>query len=281
MYRIASFIFVAAFLGGCASSGGEPTAATASPSSSAAGQTQLGVSGDGGTLSTAGVDVVSPTLGDSGLLGSTLSGGSDGTVGSATSDMSGTAPALPTGSAPVGPGSLDDATAMIAGSAPSLGVSGDGGLGEDLLGYDVVGGLIGTDGALIPVLLGGGDAGAVGSAAPAGDAPAQPLGDALATVIEGAQTNGNSGPVNALSPVVQPILLGDTAGGTSALPTDQVVPALVPVLALVTQLETTPLPGGQTAGDVVIPVIFGAGLGVAGGTLPLDTVASAPVPSLP
>ena len=56
---------------------------------------------------------------------------------------------------------------------------------------------------------------------------------------------------------------------------------LVPTISLLNQLTTTPLPGGQTAGDVVYPLVFGTVLGVVGNTLPLDAVTSGLTTQLP
>ena len=287
-------LFAALGLAGCSSTG-VPTASTPASGTSStsaqslAGGTQLGVTGDGGVLSTAGADVVTPLLGDSGLLGATLGGGSDGLVGSAVaSGAGGLSAPLPSD----GLSALDGALTQVSSSVPSLGVSGGGGLGEDLLGYDVVGGLIGTDGALVPTLLGGGEAGPLGGALPSGSAPLQPVGDLLAGVVEGAQTSATDGKLSDAAPLVQPLLLsalGVSSGGDSplaglpipALPLDQLQPVLVPTISLVNQLTTTPLPGGQTAGDVVFPVVLGAGLGVVGNLVPLDTVSSALAQQLP
>lgn len=287
-------LFAALGLAGCSSTGVPTDAAPASgPSSTAsqslAGGTQLGVTGDGGVLSTAGVDVVSPILGDGGLLGATLAGGSNGLLGSVASGAGGSSP-LPSD----GLSALDGVLTQVSSAAPQLGISGEGGLGQDLLGYDVVGGLIGTDGALVPTVLGGGDQATLGAIAPGGNTPLQPVGDLLSGVVEGAKSSATSGSVNALSPVLQPLLLSalgaSGATGTVPLPIDlpipelpiaQLQPVLSPTIALVNGLETTPLPGGQTAGDVVIPVVLGSVLGIAGNTLPLDTVTNVLVPQLP
>ena len=282
-------LFVSFGLAGCTSTGLPSAAAPASGSStqSLAGDVQLGVTGDGGVLQTAGLDVVTPLLGDSGLLGATLAGGSDGVLGSAVSGA-GAAGVIPADLQTT----LDGALTQVAGSVPSLGVSGSGSLGEDLLGYDVVGGLIGTDGGLVPTLLSGGETGPLGGALPDGSAPLQPVGDLLAGVVEGAQTGEGAGSINALAPVLQPILLSalGASSGTGgplpdlplpALPLDQLQPVLVPTISLLNQLTTTPLPGGQTAGDVVYPLVFGTVLGVVGNTLPLDAVTSGLTTQLP
>ena len=293
--HLSTITLLASFgLAGCASTGlptdVDPNAGTSSTSAqSLAGGTQLGVTGDGGVLSTAGVDVVTPLLGDSGLLGATLAGGSDGLVGSAVaSGAGGVSSPLPTD----GLSAVDGVLGQVSDSVPSLGVSGSGGVSEDLLGYDVVGGLIGTDGALVPAMLGGGESGPLGSALPFGSAPLQPIGDVLAGVVQGSQTSATDGKLSDTAPLLQPLLLsalGVSSGGDSALsglplpalPLDQLQPVLVPTISLVNQVTTTPLPGGHTAGDVVFPVVLGAGLGVVGNLVPLDTVSSTLSQQLP
>ncbi|MAB12625.1 hypothetical protein, partial [Parvibaculum sp.] len=85
------------------------------------------------------------------------------------------------------------------------------------------------------------------------------------------------------APLLQPLLLTALGAGGSgdsplsalpldALPLDQLQPVLVPAVSLVNQLTNTPLPGGQTAGDIVFPVVLGSGLGVVGNTLPLEDI---------
>jgi hypothetical protein len=277
-------LFAALGLAGC-SSAGLPTAtsptsgASSSASQSVAGGTQLGVTGEGGVLSTAGADVVSPLLGEGGLLGATLAGGSDGLVGSAVAGAGGGSSPLPSG----GLSALDGALTQVSESVPPLGVSGDGGLGQDLLGYDLVGDLVGTDGGVVPALLGGGESAPLGSVLPDGNAPLQPVGDLLAGVVDGLQTNPTAGNFSDTAPLLQPLLLTALGAGGSgdsplsalpldALPLDQLQPVLVPAVSLVNQLTNTPLPGGQTAGDIVFPVVLGSGLGVVGNTLPLEDI---------
>lgn len=277
-------LFAALGLAGCSSTGLPSATSPSSGSSSAssqslAGGTQLGVTGEGGVLSAAGADVVSPLLGEGGLLGATLAGGSDGLVGSAVAGAGGGSSPLPSD----GLSALDGALTQVSESVPPLGVSGDGGLGQDLLGYDLVGDLIGTDGGVVPALLGGGESAPLGSALPGGNAPLQPVGDLLAGVVDGLQTNTTAGNLSDTAPLLQPLLLtalgagGDSDSPLSALPLsslplDQVQPVLVPAVSLVNQLTNTPLPGGQTAGDVVFPVVLGSVLGVVGNTVPLDTI---------
>lgn len=278
-------LFAALGLAGCSSAGlpsatspASGSSGSASASQSVAGGTQLGVTGDGGVLSTAGADVVSPLLGEGGLLGATLAGGSDGLVGSAVAGAGAGSSPLPSG----GLSALDGALTQVSESVPPLGVSGDGGLGQDLLGYDLVGDLVGTDGGVVPALLGGGESAPLGSALPGGSAPLQPVGDLLAGVVDGVQTNATVGNFSDTAPLLQPLLLTalGAGGGDSplsalpldALPLDQLQPVLIPAVSLVNQVTSTPLPGGQTAGDVVFPVVLGSALGVVGNTLPLGDI---------
>lgn len=270
----------AGLLAGCGSGGDGSPIATSPGSSSTAmalGGMQLGVSGEGGASEEVlGVDVVSPLLGDGGLIGTTLGGGSDGM-------LAGNVPAgglVPEGAlAP-----LTDGLAQIESQVPSLGVSGEGGLGEDLFGHDLTGLLVGTEGGLVPNLLAGGNDGQLGDIAPSGSAPLAPVGDLVADVITGAQATSRTNQLGDLSPVLSPVLLGLLGVGGEgsgpvpgvelpALPLAQLEPVLVPVTELALPLLATPLlPNGTTAYDIVFPVVFGAGLGIADSTLPLERV---------
>ena len=284
MLKVASLIAATALLGGCTVSGtpsvSSQAAGTASPDS-----VQLGVTGDGGLLSTAGVDAVTPVLGDSGALGNLLGGGSDGAVGG----LGGDAPALPVGDAlPM------DQLTQAASAAPSIGVSGQGGLGEDLFGYDVVGGLIGTDGGLVPVLLSGGSDAPLGGAVPAGTVPLSPVGDALETVVDSIGASSRDNNLSGLSPILTPILFqlagasDDQGGGPLGLPVplpdtaivvDPLAPVLVPVTDAVYQVAGTRLPTGQTAGELLNTAVTGAG--VVNNLVPLTLVTQPIADALP
>lgn len=277
--RMILVVLAAGALAGCSGGSGSPSlvgGGSSSGSASALGASPLGVSGSGGVSEELlGTDILTPLLGSGGLVGATLGGGSDGT-------LAGNAPA----GSPVPEGALSplaDALDMIASSAPPLGVSGDGGLGQDLLGHDITGMLLGTQDGAIPVLLAGGNDAPLGGVAPEGSAPLAPVGDLLAGVIQGAQSDASQGNLNALEPVLSPIILGllgasegGGPGGTTLpeLPTEQLSPVLGPVAVLGTQLLATPLlPNGTTANDIVFPVALGAVAGVADAALPLGTVA--------
>lgn len=277
------------FLAGCGSGGdGSPSAIAPGSASnaSALGGMQMGISGEGGASEELlGTDLVTPLLGGGGLIGTTLGGGSEGTL----------AGNLPEGGA-VPPGTLaplTDALAQVEEQVPALGVSGENGLGQDLLGHDITGMLVGTEGGLVPDLLTGGNDGQLGSAVPEGSAPLAPVGDLAAGIITGAQANPNDGNLNALEPLLSPLILGLLgAGGEGegpvpgvplpALPIEQLGPVVVPVANIATEALATPLlPNGTTALDVAFPLVFGTVAGVADNTLPLETINDTVVGVLP
>lgn len=298
-------LFVAGALAGCSGGSGDPSSISAgsSPSSSALAGTQLGLSGEGGVSdSVLGVDVVSPLLGDSGLLGSTTGGGEEGLVArNLSTDALASVPVLGevVGQLPIEDGLLpaEAQDALISGldqvgsQLPGLGVSDEGGLGEDLFGYDLTGALVGTEGGLAPNLLSGGSDAQLGNVVPEDSAPLAPVGELAQDIIEGAQADSSDGNLNALEPVISPVLLGLLgAGGDSpvdgvalpALPLEQLNPVLEPVGMVATQVLATPLlPDGTTGTDIVFPVVFGTVAGVADAALPLETVSDAVVTVLP
>lgn len=279
----------AGMLAGCGSSGdGSPSAISAGSASnaSALGGMQMGISGEGGASEELlGADIVSPLLGSGGLIGATLGGGSGGM-------LAGNVPAgglIPAGvMAP-----LTDGLAQIESQVPSLGVSGEGGLGEDLLGHDITGMLVGTEGGLIPNLLTGGNDGQLGDIAPADSAPLAPVGDLLAGIITGAQETSSTDQLGALSPLLSPITLGLLGVGEEgsgpvpgvelpSLPLAELQPVLEPVMGVAIPLLATPLlPNGTTAYDVVFPLVFGPVTGIAANTLPMETINDTLVGVLP
>ena len=281
--------FAASVLAGCGTDAGAPTALSAGSSSgsSAVGGMQLGLAGEGGaTEEMLGVDLITPLLGGGGLIGGTLGGGSDGTL-AGNAPEGGVVP--PEASEP-----LVSVLSQIESQAPPLGVSGDGGLGEDLFGHDITGMLVGTEGGLIPNLLAGGGDGQLGDVAPAGSAPLAPVGDVLAGAIEGAQANPSDGNLNALEPILGPLVLGllgvEGAGEgplpvdvpLPSLPLDQLEPVTGPAAVAASQALSTPLlPNGTTAYDVVFPLVFGSVAGIADNTLPLETIVDTANGALP
>lgn len=283
-------LFAAVFLSGCLSAGssGTPTSVnrSAMSSTSSVGNMPLGVSGSGGlTEELLGSDILTPLIGGEGLVGATLGGGSDGPMAGNVPD-GGLAP----------PGTLSpvvDALAQIESAAPQLGASGTGGLGEDLFGHDISGMLLGTSSGAIPVLLSGGNDAPLGGLVPEGTAPLAPVGDLLADIIVGAQSDSSQGNLNELSPVLSPIILGLLGAGgdgsgpvpgvaVPSLPIDELSPVLGPTSLVATQLLATPLlPNGTTANEIVFPLALGAVAGVADAALPLGTVADTLVGVLP
>lgn len=273
-------VLAAGLLSGCLASGGSGTPSSlvkgSSGSASAFGAMPLGVSGSGGASEELlGTDILTPLLGSGGLVGATLGGGSDG-------PLAGNLPA----ESPIPEGTLSpltDALDMIATSVPQLGVSGNAGLGEDLLGHDITGMLLGTQDGAVPVLLAGGNDAPLGSLVPEGTAPLAPVGDLLANIIVGAQADSSQGNLNALAPALGPIVLSALGAGGGGgpvpdgvlpdLPIDELSPILVPVVTAGAQILATPLlPNGTTAVDVVFPLVLGGVAGVADAALPLGTV---------
>lgn len=298
-------LLVAGALAGCSSGSGSPSAISSgsAPSSAALGGTQLGLSGEGGVSeSLLGLDVLTPLVGDGGLVGATAGGGDEGLLGSNVStDALASIPVLGevVGQLPIEDGLLPaeaqtallDGLDQVSSQVPPVGVSGESGLGEDLFGYDLTGALVGTEGGLLPNLLSGGGDAQLGNVVPEGSAPLAPIGDLTQNIIEGAQSDPSSGTLNALEPVISPILLGVLgAGGDSpvdgvalpALPLEQLNPVLEPVGQVATQVLAVPLlPDGTTGTDIVFPVVFGAVGGIADATLPLETVSDTLVTIMP
>ncbi|MAB15105.1 hypothetical protein [Parvibaculum sp.] len=265
MKHFAGLIISAALLGGCTASG-TPSVSSQPAGSAAPDSIQLGVTGDGGVLASTAGDVLTPLLGDGGALGNLLGGGESGVLGGVAAD----APASPlAGALPA------DQLAGAVGSAPALGVSGAGGLGEDLLGYDAVGGLIGTEGGLVPVLLSGGSDAPLGGAVPAGAAPLGPVGDGLETLVTSLGASSRDNNLSGLSPILTPVLFqlagaSDNEGGgpfglpiplpDTAIIVDPLAPVLIPVTDAVFDVAGTRLPTGQTVGELVNTGATGAGI---------------------
>ncbi len=73
--------------------------------------------------------------------------------------------------------------------------------------------LEGKEGGEVPVLLSGGGEAQLGSVVPEGTAPLAPVGDLAADLIGGAQANSSDGNLNALAPVLSPIILSVSGAG--------------------------------------------------------------------
>ena len=279
---------VTGLLFGCSSGSDDPSYVNRSSltSSSAFASTPLGVTGSGGAAEELlGTDLLTPLVGGGGLVGATLGGGGNGL-------LAGNVPSgglIPAGAlSPV-----TDALAQVEAAVPGLGVSGEGGLGEDLLGHDITGMLLGTEGGFVPALLAGGNEAPLGSLAPEGAAPLMPVGDLAANIIVGAQANASQGNLNALEPLLGPLILGLLgAGGEGGgpipgvalpeLPTEQLSPILGPTTVLTAQLLATPLlPNGTTANEIVFPVVLGGVAGIADAALPLGTIAETLAGAMP
>lgn len=277
MRQLVGFAFVDLILCGCSASGDIPYVGPSDAGAPAPGSIELGVAGDGGLLDAASLDVVTPLLGSGGELGHILGGGEAGTLG-------GLLPALPLPPLPVA-GMLSPAALPL----PSLGVSGQGGLGEDLLGYDIVGGLIGTGEGLLPALLAGGDKAPLGHAVPDGTTPLLPVGEPLETIVAALGTSSRDNNLSGLSPLLTPLLFelaGTSDGGGLSLPlpdlstaTASLSPVLTPVLDGATAVAGTQLPNGTTLGDLLN--IGLTAVGVANDLLPLEAVTTPLADTLP
>jgi hypothetical protein len=218
--------------------------------------TSLGVTGEGGVTEALGLaGLVDPLLGTEGVLG----GGGEGAVG-------GVLPAeLTEGLAPVGE-ALAPVIAgleaipldMVTDQLPALGISGEGGLGESLLGQDVTGMLLGETGT-VPGLLAGGSDGLLGGllsgglpGGGGGDSPLAPVTDLVEGLLGGGLPGLPGGGDNPLAPVTD--LLG---GGLPGLPGGGGDNPLAPVTDLLGGL-------GGGGGDPLAPVTGLLG-GLAGG----------------
>ncbi|PKQ08449.1 MAG: hypothetical protein CVT73_07105 [Alphaproteobacteria bacterium HGW-Alphaproteobacteria-12] len=188
-------------LGGGGGGGGTPSTVTA-----------LGVTGEGGATEALGLsELTDPLLGTEGVLG----GGGEGAIGGQLPDelVSALEP-LASGLAPVTDALGQVPLGMITGQLPALGISGEGGVGEDLLGQDLTGMLLGETGT-VPALLGSGEEGALGALIPEGALPGLPGGDdgddplaPITDLLGGGLPGGDGG--DPLAPVTD--LLGGAGG---------------------------------------------------------------------
>jgi hypothetical protein len=157
---------------------------------------QLGVTGTGGATSALGVSALTdPILGTDGVLG----GGGDGQLGGQIPASS-----LDPLSSQLAPVADQIASAVplstVTSQLPDLGVTGDGGLLDDVAGQDPLSAVVGTTG-VVGTLVGGGNDGVLGDAVPAGSLPtggglpgglALPIGDPtqVVTSLAGGLSNG-------------------------------------------------------------------------------------------
>ncbi|MGB5949998.1 MAG: hypothetical protein WBG82_11810 [Parvibaculum sp.] len=188
----------------------------------------LGVAGSDGLLADlTGADLGGALLGGQGLIPAGVAGGNDGLLGAVLGShvadplLAPVAQAMPVST-------LADGLSQI----PQLGVTGTDGVVASLLGTDLLGNLVGTQGAA-PTVLAGGSSGAIGSQMPAGEPPLAPLGSGA---VQGLDVLAGNAP----SPIggALPALPGLPAGGglsPSTLPgTGALTGALNPVTGPVT-----------------------------------------------
>ncbi|MDO9127314.1 MAG: hypothetical protein Q7U42_10645 [Parvibaculum sp.] len=182
--------------------------------------TSLGVTGEGGMTEKLGLAALTdPLLGTEGVLG----GGGDGAVGGQLPpELTDALAPLTDGLAPVVDTLAENLPlGMITDQIPALGVAGEDGLVYDIAGQDPVGMLLGSNGT-VPMLVGGGNDGALGDIVPEGAIPGLPGGgdggDPLAPITDllggglpGLPGGGDGG--DPLAPITD--LLG---GGLPGLP---------------------------------------------------------------
>lgn len=188
----------------------------------------LGLSGqDGVVTALANDDLLGSTLGTGGTVNNLLGG-----TNAASADLAGSATSLQPAGEPVDQAVQDNLAPQLAQLAdPGLGASGEDSPVTQLLGGDLLGALIGTEGGSVPVLVAGTDGGVLGTAlSPVTDSvpegtslePATtPVIDAISTV-EFPDTSG-TGSSSSLAPVTDALgstpalgdLLGTATGSTS------------------------------------------------------------------
>jgi hypothetical protein len=126
-------------------------------------------------------------------------------------------------------GQLADAIPLdtITSQLPALGVDGSGGLVQDLVGQDVLTGVVGSDG-VVGTLLGGGNSGVIGGVVPPGTLPSLPTGSDPTQAVTG------------LASTVTDALGGAGSGGlpSTGTPLDLTTGAVSGVLGSVTNPAT-------------------------------------------
>lgn len=249
---------VSAILGSSGGNGLIPSVAAVLAGEPGAEITGLGLFGSGGLVADlAGTDLLGGALDTSGVLGASLAGGNDGLLGSILDAQGIGSPlasltqplvaALPGGELPLS--TLTDGLSSV----PALGITGAGGLIEDVTGIDLVGNLMGTGNPLA-----GGESGLAGNLLPASAPPLGAVGDAATGVLgilAGSQPSplageGGLGPV---MPALGALLgAGNNAVGAVAAPVQQNLGS-VPVLGGLLGTPAAPASGGGQGG-VLQPV---------------------------
>lgn len=212
----------------------------------------LGITGEGGATEKLGLArLTDPLLGTEGVLG----GGSDGVLGGVLpAELTNALAPVTDGLDPLVTGLTDNLPlGTVTDQIPALGISGKNGLGQDLLGQDLTGMLLGETG-LVPGLLAGGNDGALGNIADGG-LPGLP-----------GLPGGGDGAGGLLAPVTD--LLGDLGGGgLPGLPgAGGGDSPLAPVTDLLGGLAGGGLPGlpGAGGGDSPLAPVTGLVSGLTG-----------------
>lgn len=245
-----------ALLAACASDGNSGSGGGGGGGLGSTAVPELGLTGEGGATDALGVSALTdPLLGTTGLLG----GGGDGQVGGAIP-----ADALTPLSSQLEPVAEQIAAAvplgLITDQVPALGVNGDGGLVDDLVGQDPLTGVVGSDG-LVGSLLGSGNDGAVGNIIPEGTIPSLPTGSDPTAAVTGlvSTVTGALGGAGGLPTTGTPLdsvtgALGGLAGGGSD-PTAAVTGAVATVTST---LGSSGLPVDTSALGGVLTTVTGA-----------------------
>ncbi|KAB7738567.1 hypothetical protein F2P47_16780 [Parvibaculum sedimenti] len=224
----------------------------------------LGIGGPNGLIADlTGADIGGAVLGTQGVIPVGLAGGNDGLLGTLLGGPLGGAPLAPVVQA-LPTSTLTGALAQV----PQLGVTGDGGVVDALLGVDLVGNLVGTSGGVTSVLAGG-SSGVIGGQIPAGPAPLEPVGAAVVGLLDVVAGNASSPLANVTSALPEgslPLgdsavgsLLGTVSGASGGATSSPVSGALAPVTSAV---STVVAPASGTLGSV--PVVGGLVTGLLG-----------------
>jgi len=201
----------------------------------------LGLTGTGGLVD----DLIDPpdpatqSIGTDGMIPATLAGGQDGLLGNLIGGPD-SKPLLP------GVGQALSKLPLISPSSSmqQLGVTGEGGVSQNLFGRDLLGNVLGTQGTVNGALAGG-SGGALGGTVPAGNSPLGTLVDNTLGPLAGTSPSPISGVLSGTGaggiPVIGSVVTGVTGalgGGTGNLP----------VVGSVVSGVTGVLNGGTTGG---------------------------------
>lgn len=258
---------VTAILGSGAGTGLVPSVAGALAGDPDAEIVGLGILGSGGLVADlAGADMLGGTLDTSGVVGASIAGGNDGLLGSLLNSQAGNPPLAPVAgplASALPASALDDALSAL----PALGLTGSGGLVDDLIGTNLVGSLIGSNTAAA-----GGNSGLLGNVVPTEAPPLGYVGDTATNLLNVIAGNEATPVPSGLAPAV-PVLENILGSGASVVG-GVVAPVTgslggVPIVGnVVTGQSASPAPAPSAPSGPLAPVtgVIG-GLPVVGGLL--------------